>query len=80
MIAAEVFEFMVQTNNANNQAKYLDWGYMQMYASLIFANFVLFGICILAPDRYIPAATLISIDVLIGECARERGGGGVRAE
>ncbi|GMI41532.1 hypothetical protein TeGR_g12895, partial [Tetraparma gracilis] len=65
VIAAEVFEFMVQTNNANNLAKYLDWRYMQMYASLIFANFVLFGLCILTPDRYIPSSALITIDVLI---------------
>ncbi|GMI53472.1 hypothetical protein TeGR_g5488, partial [Tetraparma gracilis] len=66
VIAAEVFEFMVQINNANNLAKYVDWRYMQLYGSLIFANFVLFGICILTPDRYIPSSALITIDVLIG--------------
>jgi hypothetical protein len=70
VIAAEVFEFMVQTNNANNLAKYLDWRNMQLYGSLIFANFVLFGICILTPDRVIPSSALITIDVLIGESAQ----------
>jgi hypothetical protein len=70
VVAAEVFEFMVQTNNANNLAKYLDWRNMQLYGSLIFANFVLFGICILTPDRYIPSSALITIDVLIGESAQ----------
>lgn len=80
IIASEVFEFMVQTSNANNLAKFLDWRIMRLYSNVIFANCLVFGFCLLAPDRYVPAATLISIDVLIGECARERGGRGVRAE
>jgi hypothetical protein len=72
IIASEVFEFVVQTSNANNLAKFLDWRIMRLYSNVIFANCLVFGFCLLAPDRYIPAATLISIDVLIGECARVR--------
>ncbi|GMI31372.1 hypothetical protein TeGR_g13262, partial [Tetraparma gracilis] len=65
IIASEVFEFMVQTSNANSLAKFLDWRIMRLYSNVIFANCLVFGFCLLAPDRYIPAATLISIDVLI---------------
>jgi hypothetical protein len=74
VIGAEVFEFMVQTANANGLAKYLDWGrFVQVYGNLIFANCLVFGICLLTPERYIPPSALITIDVIIGKSVQERG-------
>ncbi|GMI54614.1 hypothetical protein TeGR_g7513, partial [Tetraparma gracilis] len=65
VIAAEVFEFLVQTTNANNLAKFLDWRILEIYGNVIFANFLVFGFCLLTPDRYIPSSAFITIDVLI---------------
>ncbi|GMI27325.1 hypothetical protein TeGR_g10894 [Tetraparma gracilis] len=65
VVSAEAFEFMVQTANANGLAMHLDWNFMELYANVIFANFLVFGICLLTPDRYIPSSALITIDVLI---------------
>ena len=69
IIGSEVFEFLVQTNNANNLAKFLDWKYMELYGNVIFANFLVFGVCLLTPDHYVNSTALIVIDVIIGERA-----------
>ncbi|GMI39661.1 hypothetical protein TeGR_g11879 [Tetraparma gracilis] len=65
VIAAEVFEFLVQSTNANGLAKFLGWKRMVLYGNLIFSNFLVFGICLLTPDRYIPSSAIITIDVII---------------
>ncbi|GMI33994.1 hypothetical protein TeGR_g2719, partial [Tetraparma gracilis] len=66
VISAELFELVVQATNANTLAKYLDWSVMQLYGNVIFVNFLLFGICLMAPERLISSSTMITVDVVIG--------------
>ncbi|GMI27400.1 hypothetical protein TeGR_g5264 [Tetraparma gracilis] len=65
VIGAEVFEFMVQSYNANNLAKFLDWSALSLYATIISVNFTIVGLCLLVPERFVPSSTLITIDVIV---------------
>ena len=72
VIGAEVFEFMVQSANANSMAGYLDWPALSFYATLISTNCILFGICMLSDERFVSPSVIITVDVIMGEpCASE---------
>ncbi|GMI34434.1 hypothetical protein TeGR_g1892, partial [Tetraparma gracilis] len=64
IVGAEAFEFMVQTYNANKLAAFLDWTDQKLYVTLIFTNFLVFGLCSLTPERYVSSSVIITFDVL----------------
>ncbi|GMI50282.1 hypothetical protein TeGR_g3670, partial [Tetraparma gracilis] len=65
VIGAEIFEFLVQSYNADVLARYQKWTILRNYGTLIFANFTIFGICMLSDERFVSAALIITIDVVI---------------
>ncbi|GMI26831.1 hypothetical protein TeGR_g8519 [Tetraparma gracilis] len=65
VIGAEVFEFMVQSANANSMAGYLDWPALSFYATLISTNCILFGICMLSDERFVSQSVVITVDVIM---------------
>ena len=67
VIGAEVFEFMVQSANANSMAGYLDWPTLSFYGTLVSVNCILFGICMLSDERFVSQSVIITVDVVMGE-------------
>jgi hypothetical protein len=69
IVGAEVTEFLVQMLRANELAAFLDWTDQKLYLTLIFTNFLVFGLCFLTPERYVPLERG-------GGCGSEGGGCG----
>jgi hypothetical protein len=65
VLGSEMMEVVVQSANANKIAKFLDWGSLKIYITLIFGNCVLVGICLLAPERFLGTSLVITIDVIV---------------
>ncbi|GMH78359.1 hypothetical protein TrLO_g9996 [Triparma laevis f. longispina] len=65
VISAEVFEFAIQSYNANKLASILPWPILSAYLHLIFINFLIFGTCMLSPERFVSSSTIITIDNII---------------
>jgi hypothetical protein len=66
VIGAEVFELMVQSANANSMAGFLDWPALSFYGTLVSTNCILFGICMLADERFASQSVIITVDVIMG--------------
>ncbi|GMI25808.1 hypothetical protein TeGR_g2510 [Tetraparma gracilis] len=65
VVAVEVVEFFVQTQNASKMARYLDWKVLRVYLDLISANSVLFGVFMILPEQFVSTSGIIAVDVLI---------------
>ncbi|GMI53744.1 hypothetical protein TeGR_g12588, partial [Tetraparma gracilis] len=61
---AAVAPFATQAYNAHQLAKFLDWRYLLIYGNLILGNFVIFGICLILPERFIGTSAMIGVDGL----------------
>ena len=56
----------MQSYNANEVfAKFMDWGTLNAYCTLICANGIVFGVTLLLPERFVSASAMIAIDILI---------------
>ncbi|GMI30047.1 hypothetical protein TeGR_g10445, partial [Tetraparma gracilis] len=64
IVGAEVTEFLVQMLRANELAAFLDWTDQKLYLTLIFTNFLVFGLCFLTPERYVSASVIITVDAI----------------
>jgi hypothetical protein len=67
IVCIEVVEFVTQTTNASQLARYLDWETLGFYVNIIAANSVLFGVCLIVPERFVDESGMVAVDVLIGE-------------
>ncbi|GMI54217.1 hypothetical protein TeGR_g1050, partial [Tetraparma gracilis] len=64
VIISELVEFATQAYNAHQLAKFLDWRYLLIYGNLILGNFVIFGICLILPERFVGTSAMIGVDGL----------------
>ncbi|GMI34892.1 hypothetical protein TeGR_g1821 [Tetraparma gracilis] len=65
IVCIEVVEFVTQTTNASQLARYLDWETLGFYVNIIAANSVLFGVCLIVPERFVDESGMVAVDVLI---------------
>ncbi|GMI27667.1 hypothetical protein TeGR_g2832 [Tetraparma gracilis] len=65
IVGIELVEFMTQTTNASRLARYLDWDTLGFYVNIIAANSVLFGVCLVVPERFVDESGMVAVDVLI---------------
>ena len=72
IVVQELVEFVTQTTNASQLARYLDWKTLGFYVNIIAANSVLFGVCLIVPERFVDESGMVAVDVLIGEQRAKR--------
>ncbi|GMI33904.1 hypothetical protein TeGR_g5453, partial [Tetraparma gracilis] len=65
VILQEVVEFLVQSINADELARFLHWDSLSMYCNLISTNFMVFGLCMILPERFASVSMIITIDVIM---------------
>ncbi|GMI24037.1 hypothetical protein TeGR_g11498, partial [Tetraparma gracilis] len=65
IVCIELVEFVTQTTNASQLARYLDWKTLGFYVNIIAANSVLFGVCLIVPERFVDESGMVAVDVLI---------------
>jgi hypothetical protein len=67
VVVQELVEFVTQTTNASHLARYVDWKTLGFYVNIIAANGVLFGVCLITPERFVDVSGIGAVDVLLGE-------------
>ena len=67
VVVQELIEFVTQTMNASHLARYVDWKTLGLYVNIISANGILFGVCLITPERFVDVSGMVAVDVLIGE-------------